>query len=89
MVESWHPGRGVEVIERECAIRDTIRCHFTCASTSIFAVIAVLEVISAAFAWRDIKRRPAESIRGSKRFWRVVFVNDPGNSLLYWIVGRR
>ena len=31
----------------------------------------------------------AGQIRGSKRFWRVVIALNPGNSLLYWLFGRR
>jgi hypothetical protein len=55
----------------------------------VLAVIVVIEVISAVFAWRDVSRRSADSIRGSKRFWRVTFLMNPGNSVLYWIFGRR
>jgi len=55
----------------------------------VLAVVAAIEVISAVFAWRDISRRSADSIRGSKRFWRVVFLMNPGNSVLYWMFGRR
>jgi hypothetical protein len=55
----------------------------------VLAVIAVIEVISAVFAWRDMRQRPDDSIRGTKRFWHVVVLMNPGNSLLYWIFGRR
>ena len=28
-------------------------------------------------------------MRGPVRFWRVLITLNPGNSLLYWLVGRR
>ena len=31
----------------------------------------------------------AEEIRGSKRFWRVISTINPGNSVAYWLVGRK
>jgi hypothetical protein len=54
----------------------------------IIAVV-LMEVISSLLAWRDLSRRNDESIRGSKRFWRVSVVVNPGNSLFYWLFGRR
>ena len=33
--------------------------------------------------------RQAEEIRGSKRFWRVISTINPGNSVAYWLVGRK
>lgn len=54
----------------------------------LVAIIAV-QSVTAVFAWRDLKRRDAERVRGSKRLWRVVMLLNPGNSLLYWLFGRR
>jgi hypothetical protein len=51
--------------------------------------LVVAEVGLAALTWRDIGRRPAEEIRGSKVFWRVISTINPGNSVAYWLVGRR
>lgn len=52
------------------------------------AVVAV-EVVVAVLAYRDLARRPAELVRGPKRLWRIVIGMNPGNSLLYWLLGRR
>jgi hypothetical protein len=53
------------------------------------AVLTVAEIGLAAWTWRDIRNRPAEEIRGSKRLWRVISTINPGNSVFYWLVGRR
>jgi hypothetical protein len=51
--------------------------------------LVLAEVGLAALTWRDIRRRPAEEIRGSKRLWRIISTINPGNSVAYWLVGRR
>jgi hypothetical protein len=40
-------------------------------------------------AWRDLNRRSPAQLRGSKRMWRVLLALNPGNSVLYWLFGRR
>jgi hypothetical protein len=52
-------------------------------------VLVLAEVGLAALTWRDLRRRPADEIRGSKRFWRIISTINPGNSVAYWLVGRR
>jgi hypothetical protein len=54
----------------------------------LLAIVGV-EAVSALVAWRDLSARPDSDVRGSKKFWRVFVLLNPGNSLLYWIVGRR
>jgi hypothetical protein len=54
----------------------------------VVAVVAV-EVVVAILAYRDLARRPAELVRGPKKLWRIVIGMNPGNSLLYWLLGRR
>ena len=54
-----------------------------------FVVLFLAEVGLAVLTWRDIRNRPAEEIRGSKRLWRIVSTINPGNSVAYWLVGRR
>jgi len=51
--------------------------------------LVLAEAGLAALTWRDLRRRPAEEIRGSKRFWRVISTINPGNSVAYWLVGRK
>ncbi len=57
--------------------------------TRIIAVIVPIQVLLTALAWRDLARRPATQVRGPKRFWRVFVTMNPGNSLVYWALGRR
>jgi hypothetical protein len=55
----------------------------------LLGILVAAEVVLAIFTLRDIQRRPAEQIRGSKWLWRVVSVINPGNSVAYWLAGRR
>jgi hypothetical protein len=51
--------------------------------------LALLGTISGTLAWRDLNSRSPDQIRGSRRFWRVLIAMNPGNSVLYWLLGRR
>jgi hypothetical protein len=53
------------------------------------SVLALAATVSGTLAWRDLNRRSPGQVRGSKRFWRVLIALNPGNSLLYWLLGRR
>lgn len=55
----------------------------------VLVAILAVQSVTAVFAWRDLKRRDESRVRGSKKFWRIVMVLNPGNSLLYWLFGRR
>lgn len=58
-------------------------------SRAIIAVGATVQFALLAYAWLDLRKRPAEQVRGSKRIWkRAVFVNFVG-PLAYLFVGRR
>lgn len=39
--------------------------------------------------WRDLRRRPAEQVRGSKRLWRVASAVNTVGSVAYLAVGRK
>jgi hypothetical protein len=56
----------------------------------IFTVVgAVIQMALLAAALRDISRRPADQIRGSKRAWRTAsFVNFVG-PIAYFLLGRK
>lgn len=57
---------------------------------AILAVVIVpVEVALAVLAWRDLANRPERQIRGKKNLWRVAMLLNPGNSVLYWLFGRR
>jgi hypothetical protein len=46
-------------------------------------------VIFASVTWRDIKRRPAGQVRGSKTLWRILSSVNSLGSVGYWLIGRR
>jgi hypothetical protein len=46
-------------------------------------------VIFASLTWRDIKRRPAGQVRGSKTLWRILSSVNTLGSVGYWLIGRR
>jgi hypothetical protein len=52
-------------------------------------VLVGIEVVSAVLAWRDLARRTDEQVRGRKRLWRIFIAANPGNSMVYWVAGRR
>jgi hypothetical protein len=51
--------------------------------------VVVVQVVSCALAWRDLARRSDDQVRGKKNLWRAFVTVNPGNSLVYWAVGRR
>jgi hypothetical protein len=52
-------------------------------------VIVAGQVVAAGLAYRDLARRPDDLVRGKKRVWRIFIGLNPGNSALYWLIGRR
>jgi hypothetical protein len=54
------------------------------------AIIAggVAEIVLTAWALRDLRRRPAASVRGPKAAWVVSFVVQPFGPLAYVLFGR-
>ena len=55
----------------------------------LMAVAGVIEVVLLAATLIDLKRRPADQIRGSKRMWRALaFINVIG-PIAYFTFGRR
>jgi hypothetical protein len=55
----------------------------------LITILGVVEVVLLAAALWDIKRRPAEQIKGPKWMWRALaFVNIVG-PVSYFVVGRR
>ena len=55
----------------------------------VLAAVAIVHVAVVALTWRDIAGRPAEQIRGNKKFWRVFSALNTANAAVYWLVGRR
>lgn len=58
-------------------------------SKPVLAIVVAVEAVSAAFAWRDIAQRSDAQVRGNKNVWRVFITVNPGNSFVYWLIGRR
>jgi hypothetical protein len=54
----------------------------------VLTVVAV-EAAAAALAYRDLARRADDEVRGRKLLWRIFIGLNPGNSLVYWLFGRR
>jgi hypothetical protein len=55
----------------------------------LLAGVVAAELVAAWLAWRDLRGRSEEQIRGTKVMWRAAILANPGNSLVYWILGRR
>jgi hypothetical protein len=53
------------------------------------AILVPSQVFLAVLAWRDLANRPDDRVRGKKNFWRAFVLLNPGNSLFYWLWGRR
>ncbi|HEX8487049.1 MAG TPA: PLDc N-terminal domain-containing protein [Propionibacteriaceae bacterium] len=51
--------------------------------------LGVVEVALLAAAQLDIRRRPAEQIKGTKRTWRLVSLVNLLGPLAYFVFGRR
>ena len=58
-------------------------------SRPVIAVIAVAQVVSCALAWRDLAQRSDGEVRGRKKLWRIFITVNPGNSIVYWLAGRK
>jgi hypothetical protein len=55
----------------------------------VIAAIVAGHLAVTTLAWRDIRRRPDDQIRGSKKVWRVATGANSANSLAYFLFGRK
>jgi hypothetical protein len=55
----------------------------------LLVLVIVIAVLSCALAWRDLAGRGDEEVRGPKIIWRLFITLNPGNSLFYWLFGRK
>ncbi len=55
----------------------------------IAVLLVTASVLSGVLAWRDMAARSDERIRGPRRLWHVLILANPGNSVAYWLAGRR
>jgi hypothetical protein len=58
-------------------------------SKTQIGVLVAVQAASAALAYRDLAERPDNLIRGKKLVWRIFIGLNPGNSVFYWLIGRR
>ena len=56
---------------------------------SVLGVVVAAQTVSSALAWRDLAQRSDDQVRGPKKLWQVIVTVNPGNSLAYWLLGRR
>lgn len=56
---------------------------------AIVAAVVAAQTASSALAWRDLAQRSDDQVRGPKNLWRVIVTVNPGNSIAYWLFGRR
>jgi hypothetical protein len=55
----------------------------------VVALVLAGHALAAAWTWRDIRRQPAQQVRGSKAFWRISSAVNTLGSVGYWVIGRR
>jgi hypothetical protein len=48
-----------------------------------------VHLVAVTLTWRDIARRSADRIRGSKALWRLASAANTLGSAAYWLFGRR
>jgi hypothetical protein len=55
----------------------------------LLAVFGGLHLLVTAAAWRDLKSRRPDQIRGSKTLWRILSALNTAGSLAYLLIGRK
>jgi hypothetical protein len=56
---------------------------------AVLGIVVAAQTVSSALAWRDLAQRSDAEVRGNKNLWRVIITINPGNSIAYWLFGRR
>ena len=51
--------------------------------------ILVAHAAITALTWRDLRRRPEDQVRGSKRLWRAASAMNTVGSVAYLAMGRK
>jgi hypothetical protein len=55
----------------------------------IIVVSGIVEVVLTAYCLRDLRRRPADQVRGPKALWAPAMSVQPFGPLAYLTLGRR
>ena len=58
-------------------------------SRQVLVALAILHILITAITLRDLSQRSDAQVRGPRWFWRVFTPLQMGNSVVYWLVGRR
>ena len=58
-------------------------------SRPVLIALVILHIIVTAVTLRDLKQRTDTQVRGPRWLWRVFTPLQMGNSLVYWLVGRK
>ena len=58
-------------------------------SRPVLIALMILHIIVTAVTLRDLKQRTDTQVRGPRWLWRVFTPLQMGNSLVYWLVGRK
>jgi hypothetical protein len=58
-------------------------------SPAVIAAIVAGHLAVTSLTWRDIRHRPDDQIRGSKKKWRIATGANTANSLAYFLFGRK
>lgn len=61
----------------------------TARSVKVILLYLPVHLLVVALTWRDIRRRPADHVRGSKRLWRIASALNTLGAATYWLAGRR
>lgn len=55
----------------------------------VLVVALAVHLVLVGLTWRDLRRRPDEAVRGSKRVWRLAASLNTTGTVAYWLFGRR
>jgi hypothetical protein len=55
----------------------------------VLVVALVVHLVMVILTWRDLSRKPEESVGGSKWLWRAAATLNTTGSIAYWVFGRR
>jgi hypothetical protein len=58
-------------------------------SRPVLVALVILHIIVTAVTLRDLSQRTDAQVRGPRWFWRVFTPLQTGNSVAYWLVGRK
>ncbi len=70
-------------------LANALRERFSRRQRIVIGALAIAELSAKLVAARDIERRPAAELRGSKLLWRLALLVNTFGPLAYFALGRR